>query len=74
MACRCGATCIFCTTAVTVDPDERRLLVSCRIREEFENGREYYALDGKAIARPGVGFEAPSPDNLHYHTEQVYWG
>ncbi len=37
---------------LTVDPDDRRVIVSPRIREEFENGREYYKLDGQAIAMP----------------------
>ena len=27
-----------------VDPDSRQIVVSKRIREEFENGRKYYAL------------------------------
>lgn len=37
---------------VTIDPDERRVLVSTRIREEFENGRDYYRLNGALVATP----------------------
>jgi putative restriction endonuclease len=29
-----------------VDPKDRRIAVSKRIREEFENGRDYYKLEG----------------------------
>jgi putative restriction endonuclease len=32
---------------ITVNPDNRRAVVSNRIREEYENGRKYYALQGK---------------------------
>ena len=59
---------------VTVDPDEQRLLVSRRIREEFENGRHYYALEGQKIAAPQKGFAPPDTNNLRYHAEQVYRG
>lgn len=59
---------------VTVDPDEHRLLVSRRIREEFENGRHYYALEGQKIAAPQKGFAPPDTNNLRYHAEQVYRG
>jgi putative restriction endonuclease len=59
---------------VTVDPDERRLLVSRRIREEFENGRHYYALEGQRIAAPQKGFAPPDTNNLRYHAEQIYRG
>lgn len=59
---------------VTVDPDERRLLVSRRIREEFENGRQYYALEGQALREPGSGFTPVSAERLRYHAERVYRG
>ena len=59
---------------VTVDPNEGRLLVSRRIREEFENGRHYYALEGQKIAAPQKGFAPPDASNLSYHAEQVYRG
>lgn len=31
---------------LSIDPADRRVLVSKRIREEFENGKEYYRLNG----------------------------
>ncbi len=51
---------------MSVHPDERRLLVSSRIREEFQNGREYYALHGKELAAPADPSALPSRDNLLY--------
>lgn len=59
---------------MTVDPDERVLLVSKRIREEFENGRHYYALEGQRIAEPLPGFAPPSQENLLYHAQRIYRG
>ena len=57
---------------VPVDPDDHRLPVSRRIREEFENGRHYYASEGQEIPVPQTGFAPPDPANLRYHAEQVY--
>ncbi|WP_234009275.1 HNH endonuclease [Deinococcus sp. NW-56] len=59
---------------VTVDPDDRRLIVSPRIREEFDNGRHYYALEGQALAPPERGFRPVSRERLLFHAEQVYRG
>lgn len=52
---------------VTVDPDEKKVVVSSRIREEFENGRDYYALHGRALAQPQNILTIPSIENLTYH-------
>jgi putative restriction endonuclease len=57
---------------ITVEPDERRILVSRRIREEFENGREYYALHGKYIAHPSNPAYLPATENLQFHAENVF--
>ena len=57
---------------VTVDPDDRRLLVSRRIREEFQNGRHYYALEGQVLAEPQQGFSPLARERLLYHAEQIY--
>ncbi|MFL6228865.1 MAG: HNH endonuclease [Pyrinomonadaceae bacterium] len=57
---------------VTVEPNERRILVSRRIREEFENGREYYALHGRKIAEPTDTASSPTTENLLYHAENVF--
>lgn len=57
---------------ITVEPDERRIMVSKRIREEYENGREYYALHGRKIAQPADHTSLPSTENLLFHAENVF--
>jgi putative restriction endonuclease len=45
-----------------------RVKVSRRIREEFENGRHYYALDGQALAvLPRHEAARPAPEFLEWH-------
>ena len=57
---------------LTIGPDDRRIVVSKRIREEFENGRAYYALHGLRIADPVKPEYAPSRENLLYHAQSVF--
>ena len=56
---------------VTVSPS-LYLEVSRRIREEFENGRDYYSLHGRELDRPMRKFDAPLVDLLEWHNENVY--
>ncbi len=56
---------------VTVTPDSR-VRMSRRIRDEFENGRDYYALDGRPIASPKTGFAPPRSDFLEWHNQVVF--
>ena len=56
---------------VTVTPD-LRLAVSGRIREEFENGREYYALAGQPIRVPVDARLTPDAEALAYHAQRVF--
>jgi len=47
--------------------------VSQRIREEYENGKEYYAFHGKELSQiPESVNEQPSPAFLEWHQENVY--
>jgi putative restriction endonuclease len=57
---------------VTVDPSSRRLLVSRRIKDEFENGRDYYKLEGTEIREPNVLWVRPNPENLEFHFNAVF--
>ena len=58
----------------TITPDHH-VLVSKRIREEFENGRDYYALDGKPVkVLPDLEKNRPAPEFLQWHNEQIYLG
>jgi putative restriction endonuclease len=56
---------------VTVTP-ARRFEVSRRIRDEFENGRDYYAMHGNAIRVPNRSELQPDADALRWHNENVF--
>ena len=56
---------------VTVTP-AMRLRVSRRIHEEFENGRDYYALDGHEVRVPIAPHLSPSPELLEWHADTVF--
>ncbi len=58
---------------VTVTP-ELRLEVSSRIRDEFQNGKDYYALHGIEMRSPARPDDAPRRENLSWHNERVYLG
>ncbi len=58
---------------VTVTP-ERRFEVSKRIKEEFTNGRDYYALQGKELRMPLRPEVAPAPEYLDWHASHVFRG
>ena len=48
--------------------------VSRRIREEFENGREYYALQGKRISLPESERDRPNTSSLDWHANNIFRG
>lgn len=56
---------------LTVTPD-LRMHVSRRIHDEFENGRDYYALDGRSIREPSNPSLAPSKEMLDWHASTVF--
>ena len=65
---------LFDAGYVTITP-EHRFQVSRRIREEFENGRDYYALDGRPIAVPErPRLIARTPLVLLWHNENRFLG
>jgi putative restriction endonuclease len=59
---------------ISVNPDDRKINVSRRIREEFENGRDYYKLTGQLVAQPADLSAIPSAESLRYHAEQIFRG
>ena len=59
---------------ITVDPDEKKIIVSNRIREEFENGRDYYKLNGQPLIEPRNISARPSIDSLGYHAQEIFRG
>lgn len=64
---------LFDAGYVTVTPD-LRFAVSRRIREEFENGRHYYALDGRSIQPPQNRQHQPDPAALAWHNDNCFRG
>jgi putative restriction endonuclease len=58
---------------VTVTPDYH-FLASRKIKEEFENGRDYYALSGSKIRLPENTEHRPLPDALAWHNEERFRG
>jgi hypothetical protein len=72
-ACSSGKTSTGCSTTAKVTPD-RRFLVSKAIRDEFENGRDYYALDGTTV-RDTLSLEArPAKEHLEWHASERFKG
>ena len=58
---------------VTVSPD-LRFEVSQRIRDDYENGRAYYALQGREIRVPDDPRQRPDDGALVWHNENRYLG
>jgi len=55
--------------------NEFRIEVSRRIRDEFSNGREYYALHGKQLVSiPNAPANRPDPLFLEWHQNNCYRG
>jgi putative restriction endonuclease len=58
---------------VTVTPS-LELRVSRRIREEFENGRDYYALEGASVRMPLPPAPPPLSEYLEWHGDTLFRG
>jgi putative restriction endonuclease len=55
--------------------DDHRVEVSRKIREEFENGREYYAWHGKNLQNlPKYQADQPAADYLRWHQDEIWLG
>jgi putative restriction endonuclease len=49
--------------------------VSGRIKEQYENGRIYYALHGQPLVQlPERELERPSQEFIEWHNNNVYAG
>ena len=64
---------LFDSGYVTVTPDHR-FEVSGRIREQFQNGRDYYRLHGQRISVPEDVSRRPDPASLAWHNENCFQG
>jgi putative restriction endonuclease len=58
---------------VTVTPTHH-FEVSRRIRDEFENGRDYYAMHGRSVHVPQRSDQKPDPQSLTWHNENRFLG
>lgn len=57
---------------LTID-SQLRVEVSGRIREEFKNGRDYYALRGRSLeVVPSSPADRPSADFIEWHNQKVF--
>jgi putative restriction endonuclease len=56
---------------VTITPD-MRLRISPRIRSEFENGRDYYALDSLVVRAPTRGYAPLAREYLEWHGDVLF--
>ena len=58
---------------ITVTSSHYHIEVSHRIKEDYENGRDYYALHGHALAIvPQYVEEQPNKELLQWHNESVF--
>ena len=73
LALRADLHALYDAGYVTVTP-EHRVEVSRRIREEFENGRDYYALHGRSIRLPQDSRHHPRREALEVHAGGVFKG
>jgi putative restriction endonuclease len=62
---------LFDSGYVTVTP-ELRFHVSRRIKEEFENGRDYYRMHGQQVALPQSASWRPDTTALRWHNEDRF--
>lgn len=58
---------------ITVD-DENRLVVGRRLKQDFENGRTYYALHGQTLSLPEEVALRPDRDTLAWHRSTAFLG
>jgi putative restriction endonuclease len=61
---------LFDANYVTITQDHR-FEVSRRIKEDFENGRDYYALQGREVGLPARRDLRPAPEGLRWHNERL---
>ena len=53
---------------------ELKIDVSRRLEDDWENGRECYALQGRELSLPMAVGERPRAEYLAWHREERWWG
>ncbi len=56
---------------VSIRPDHT-FAVSQELRDEFANGRTYYAMEGRKILLPGQAAQQPDQELLDWHSSAVF--
>lgn len=64
---------LFDSGYVTISEDHH-FEVSKRIKEEFENGRDYYEMHGRSLYLPKEKKFQPTSDYISWHNENVFRG
>ncbi|HSS19037.1 MAG TPA: HNH endonuclease [Pyrinomonadaceae bacterium] len=59
---------------LTIEPNTLKIKVSRKIREEFENGRDYYRLENQELRQPINPLAFPSIENLQHHYDTEFRG
>ncbi len=62
---------LFDSGYITVTP-EYRVEVSKQIKQEFDNGADYYAMHGRRIRLPEIEQLRPSRESLGWHNQTVF--
>jgi hypothetical protein len=57
---------------LTIDPDDRKIVVSRRIKDEYDNGEDYYPLHGRPLTPLVNPAAMPSREYLLFHAEHVF--
>lgn len=65
---------LFDAGYVTIDPDGYRFVVSKRLKEDYDNGKEYYQLQGTRILLPEDPRMWPRSDALDAHNRTTFGG
>ena len=60
---------LFDHNYLTIEPNDRTLVVSRRLHDDFDNGKYYHDLNGTRLASPNNPLLVPSMDNLTYRYE-----
>lgn len=64
---------VFDAGYVTFD-DDLRMVVSDRVRTEFNNGNEYRRLHGATLVAPDAAQARPSIEHLRWHQDNIFQG
>ncbi len=58
---------------VTITPDYE-FRASRRLRDEFDNGENYFAMQGSELSLPGRQEDRPSREFLEWHSDTMFLG